>query len=140
MIFNMKSLTGKLGLYQDDISSLPTLDITRYERIFKIHTASKDDKQFYFYNILNKIEFPDNLQYDLLELYTAPSDEPLTTVSYNLYGDIDSWWLIYLLNKSTIGNSFFLKGGTQVQVIRPALRSMVYESITEATAFGNRHF
>jgi hypothetical protein len=136
----MKGLTGKLGLYQDDISSLPTLDITRYERIFKVHTASKEDKQFYFYNILNKIEFPDNLQYDLLELYTAKSDEPLTTSSYRLYGDIDSWWLIYLLNKSTIGNSFFLKGGTQVQVIRSELRSMVYESITEATAFDNRHF
>ena len=136
----MKSLTGKLGLYQDDISSLPALDITRYERIFKVHTASKEDKQFYFYNILNKIEFPDNLQYDLLELYTAKSDEPLTTSSYKLYGDIDSWWLIYLLNKSTIGNSFFLKGGTQVQVIRSELRSMVYESITEATAFDNRHF
>jgi hypothetical protein len=136
----MKSLTGKLGLYQNDVSNLPALDITRYERIFKIHTASKEDKQFYFYNILNKIEFPDNLQYDLLQLYTAPADEPLTTVSYNLYDDIDSWWLIYLLNKTIIGNSFFLKGGTQVQVIQPALRSMVYESITEATAFDNRHF
>mgnify|MGYP001200217381 FL=1 len=105
-----------------------------------MHTANSNDKQFYFYNILNKIEFPNNLQADLLDLYTAKSNEPLTTTSFNIYGDIDSWWLIYLVNKETIGKSFFLEGGTQVSFIKPEFRTLVYNNITEATVFDNRHF
>jgi hypothetical protein len=136
----MKKLTGKLGEYQEDIPALSSLPIERYERIFKVHTAASNDKQFYFYNILNKIEFPDNLQADLLDLYTAKSNEPLTTTSFNIYGDIDSWWLIYLVNKKTIGKSFFLKGGTQVSFIKPEFRTLVYNNITESTVFDNRHF
>lgn len=136
----MKKLTGKLGEYQDDIPALSSLPIERYERIFKVHTANSNDKQFYFYNILNKIEFPNNLQADLLDLYIAKSNEPLTTTSFNIYGDIDSWWLIYLVNKETIGKSFFLEGGTQVSFIKPEFRTLVYNNITEATVFDNRHF
>ena len=138
------SLTGKLGQYQNEVTvtSLSALPLGMYERIFKVYTQAADDtdKQFYFYNILNKIEFPENLQADLLDLYTAKSNEPLTTASFNIYGDIDSWWLIYLVNKKTIGKSFFLKGGTQVSFIKPEFRTLVYNNITESTVFDNRHF
>ena len=51
------SLTGTTGKYQDDIEALEKLPLTRYERIFRIFTQGKDGKQFYFYNILNKLEF-----------------------------------------------------------------------------------
>ncbi len=136
----MNNLTGKLGKYQDDISELPELPITRYERSLKVNTASKDDKEFYIYNILSKIEFPDNIQSDILGVYTAKANEPLTTSSYNIYDDIDSWWLLYLLNKPLIGTAFFVSGGTQLQYILPEFRDLVYNSITRATIFDNRHF
>ena len=60
------SLTGKLGEYLNDLlpgtAGLSALPMARYERIFKLHTAAPtlpiaNDKQFYFYNILNKLEF-----------------------------------------------------------------------------------
>tara|TARA_R110001592_G_scaffold6649_2_gene35810 strand:- start:2174 stop:2584 length:411 start_codon:yes stop_codon:yes gene_type:complete len=136
----MNNLTGKLGKYQDDLSELPELPITRYERSLKVNTTSKDGKEFYIYNILSKIDFPDNLQSDILDLYTAKADEPLTTSSYNIYDDIDSWWLLYLINKPLIGNAFFVSGGTQLQYILPEFRDLVYNSITRATIFDNRHF
>ena len=136
----MKNLTGKLGKYQDDIDQLPELPITRYERSLKVNTVAKEGKEFFTYNILSKIEFPDNIQSDILGLYTASADEPLTTSSYNIYGDIDSWWLLYLANKTTIGNAFFVSGGTQLQYILPDFRDLVYNSITRATIFDNRHF
>ena len=41
------SLTGKTGKYQNDIEELDRLPLTRYERIFKIYTEGKDDKQLY---------------------------------------------------------------------------------------------
>ena len=104
------SLTGTTGKYQDDIEELESLPLTRYERIFRIYTEGKNGKQFYFYNILNKIEFPDNIDPMLLDLYTVQAKEPLTTTSHTLYGDIESWWMIYLLNKPLLKNKFYTKG------------------------------
>jgi len=130
----------KLGQFQDDITELPELPITRYERCLKVNTVSKDDKEFFVYNILSKIEFPNNIQADILGLYTSNADEPLTTTSYNIYEDIDSWWLLYLLNKNTLGNSFFVSGGTQLQYILPEFRDLVYNNITRSTVFDDRHF
>ena len=53
----MSGLTGKLGKYQNEVPSLSSVDFGRYENIFKVYTEPTDGKQFYFYNILNKIEF-----------------------------------------------------------------------------------
>lgn len=136
----MNNLTGKLGKYQDDLDNLPELPITRYERSLKVSTATTEGKEFYIYDILSKIEFPDNIQSDILGLYTAKADQPLTTASYNIYEDIDSWWLLYLLNKQVIGTSFFVSGGTQLKYILPEFRDLVYNNITRATIFDNRHF
>ena len=66
------SLTGKTGEYQDNIEVLPDVPLSRYERIFRVYTEGKDGKQFYFYNLLNKIEFPTNLDPSLL-LYKVGS-------------------------------------------------------------------
>jgi len=136
----MKSITGKLGEYQDNIPSLSSLDIEDYERVFKVHTATNNDKQFYFYNILNKIEFPDNIDSNILGLYTAKSNEPLTTTSYNIYDDIKSWWILYLLNKNILKTQFFVKGGQQLQYILPEYRTFIYSQITNSTVYDNQHF
>jgi len=134
------SLTGTTGKYQDDIEELESLPLTRYERIFRIYTEGKNGKQFYFYNILNKIEFPDNIDPMLLDLYTVKSREPLTTTSHTLYGDIESWWMIYLLNKPLLKNKFYAEGGMQLKYIKKTKRGIIYQQITDTTAFSNRHF
>ena len=84
------SLTGTTGKYQNEIKDLKKRDLSRYERIFKVFTEAKNGKEFYFYNLLNKIEFPKNIDSSLLDTYIVKSREPLTTISYNLYGDIQS--------------------------------------------------
>ena len=134
------SLTGITGKYQNNIEELDRLPLTRYERIFKIYTEGKDDKQFYFYNILNKIEFPDNIDSSILDTYVVNGREPLTTTSYNIYGDIESWWIIYLLNKKAIGNKFYAEGGLQLTYILPNKRGLIYQQITDTTQYDNRHF
>tara|TARA_R100000805_G_C3625887_1_gene135959 strand:+ start:6306 stop:6758 length:453 start_codon:yes stop_codon:yes gene_type:complete len=137
---NKMSLTGTTGKYQNDIEALDRLPLTRYERIFRIYTEGKSNKQFYFYNILNKIEFPDNIDPQLLETYIVKSREPLTTTSHNIYDDIDSWWIIYLLNKPLLNNLFYAEGGMQLKYIKKNERGLIYQQITETTAFSNRHF
>ena len=134
------SLTGTTGKYQNKIKELQKLPLSRYERIFKIFTQGKNGKQFYFYNILNKIEFPDNIDPDLLDTHIVKSREPLTTTSHTLYGDIDSWWMIYLLNKPLLKNKFYAEGGMQLKFIRKNKRGLIYQQITDTTVFSNRHF
>ena len=134
------SLTGKTGQYQNEIGGLKSLSLSRYERIFKLYTEGKQGKQFYFYNILNKIEMPDNIDSSILDTYVVNAKEPLTTTSYNIYGDIDSWWLLYLLNKDLLSKKFYAEPGTQLQYILPNSRQLVYQQITDITIHNNKHF
>ena len=134
------SLTGTTGKYQDQVKELPNLPLSRYERIFKVYTEGKDGKQFYFYNILNRMEFPTNIESNLLDTHVVKSRQALTITSYDIYGDIFSWWIIYLLNKDVIGNSFFAEGGQQLKYILPSKRGLIYQQMTDATIFNNKHF
>tara|TARA_R100000329_G_C7598171_1_gene212154 strand:- start:783 stop:1190 length:408 start_codon:yes stop_codon:yes gene_type:complete len=134
------SLTGTTGKYQDQIKELPKLPLSRYERIFKVYTEGKDGKQFYFYNLLNRIEMPSNINSNLLDTHIVTSRQALTITSYDIYGDIFSWWIIYLLNKDVIGNSFFAEGGQQLKYIIPSKRGLLYQQMTDATVFNNKHF
>lgn len=128
------------GKYQNQITSLSALGVRDYERIFKIFEQSVNDKDFYVYNILNKIEFPEiDAQY--VEYYTTPAKLALTIVSYNIYQDIKSWWIIYLLNKDKFtGAPFYLESGTQVKYILDPIRVLIYQDITNNTILGGRHF
>ena len=127
------SLTGKTGKYQDEVSALPDLPLNRYERIFKLFTEPNNGKEFYFYNILNKMEFPSNIDSSLLDTHIVKGRQALTSTSYDIYGDIFSWWIIYLLNKDVIGNSFFAEGGQQLTYIIPSKRGLIYQQMTNAT-------
>jgi hypothetical protein len=116
------------------------LDIKSYERIFKVYYDSINGKEFPYYNILKKIEIPE-LDSAVIEFHNVQIRQPLTTVSFNVYGDIRSWWIIYLLNKDKFtGVPFWVEGGTQLKVLKTELRTLLYLDITQNTIFGGRHF
>jgi len=128
------------GNYQNEIEALPTLGIKDYERIFKVFQQSVDDKDFYVYNILKKIEFPE-IDGQYIEYKEVFNRTALTILSYQIYGDMKSWWILYLLNKDKFaGAPFYVEGGTQIKYIISALRSKIYQDITNATVFGGRHY
>jgi hypothetical protein len=130
----------KIGKYQDDIQTLPILKISDYERIFKIYSETLDDKEFYYYNMLNKIDISD-LDSEFLAYYDVKSKLPMTTISYNIYNDINMWWLIYILNKNLfIGPPFWINGGVQIKYLKPEYLSLLYLDITKNTILGGRHF
>ena len=91
-------------------------------------------------DILNKIEIPTNIDSNILDTHVVTSRQALTITSYDIYGDIFSWWIIYLLNKDVIGNSFFAEGGQQLTFILPSKRGLLYQQMTDATIFNNKHF
>lgn len=128
------------GEYQNNVPSLSALSVKDYERIFKIFEASTDDKNFFFYNILKKIEFP-VIDSQYIRYYNVKTRMPMTTISYNIYGDIKSWWILYLLNKDKFtGAPFYVEGGVQLAYITDALRGLIYSDITQGTIFGGRHY
>ena len=103
-----------LGKSQNDISDLPPLDFARYENIFKIY---KNENSMYFYNVLNDINVPDNIDKQFYYIIKINRRIPWTTISYEQYGTIDLWWFICLVNK--IQNPvFFVEPGTELKVIR----------------------
>lgn len=129
-----------MGNYQNNIPSLPELSIRDYERIFKVFKQSENDKDFYVYNILNRIDFPEiDTQY--IEYHEVKTKTALTIISYQIYGDIKSWWIIYLLNKDKFtGAPFYVGGGIRLKYIRDSLRTSIYQDITQSTIFAGRHY
>ena len=128
------------GEYRNDVPALSALSLREYERIFKVFKQSLDDKDFYTYNILKKIEFP-VIDSKYIEFYSPPHKMALSIMSWNIYGDMSSWWIIYLLNKEKFDRApFTLDGGVQVKYITDSIRTAIYTDITNATIFGGRHF
>jgi hypothetical protein len=101
---------------QNDINTLPSLESFRYENVFNVY---QNDNTDYFYNILAKTNFPDNIESSYYKTYTIPANNmPYTLISYNLYGTILLWWLICSVNK--IQNPVFtLPAGTQIKYLTP---------------------
>jgi len=127
------------GNYRIDIDDLDPVAITDYERIFKIFSM-EGDKSFYYYNILKKIDFPD-ISTEFLGEKNIQAKTPMTKISFDLYGDIKSWWIVYLLNKDLFdGAPFWVDGGSTIKYILPEYRSLIYNDITRSTIFGGRHF
>ena len=89
-----------IGLSQNLVTALPNLSRTRYENIFKVFKVLKDkDNSYYFYNINNKVMLPENLDDNVYSTIAISRNTAWTTLSYKLYGTIDLWWLIFLINK-----------------------------------------
>lgn len=134
------SLTGKLGKYRTEVTNLSGAKFDRYENIFKVYTQPTNGKQFYFYNILNKIELPENINSNFFDLHTVKGRLPLTTVSYHIYDTIHNWWILYLANKEVLKNQFYVEGGVQLKFIKEEFLPLIFTEITNSTIFGNRHF
>ena len=67
--------------------------------------------------------------------------KPLTTISYDIYGDLRLWWLIFLLNKAVIGsNLFIIPAGVQLKFIKPEFLETVFIQITNLSILNGRHY
>jgi hypothetical protein len=133
------------GQYQNEnaelVDKFGLLDLSSYERLFKLYTTSNNDKEFYFYNILKKISIPENINEEYVSYYAVKANSPMTIVSWNIYEDIKLWWLIYILNEDILkDNLFVVPGGTQLKYILPDFLDVVFEQITNMTVYNGRHY
>jgi|TARA_R100000008_G_scaffold73905_1_gene52482 hypothetical protein len=117
-----------LEQYQNQITDLPNLEEVRYENIFKV---AKSDK-FFFYNIIKKITIPEDLQSDIYYELRINSNKPWTTLSHDVYGTQDLWWLICLVNNifNPIDNPEL---GAVYKIIRPDYVNPILAEIKRLT-------
>lgn len=100
-----------------------------YENIFNAYKLENDNgNQYVFYNILNKVSLPDNIDDSVFKKFSIPGNMPLTTISYRIYKTIHLWWLIMLCNN--IRNPIrLLAPGTVIRTIKPQYLSTVLANI-----------
>ena len=104
---------------QKDISQLPSISRDRYENIFNVYTADKDDSKYYYYNILKKISIDtENIDPNVFKYIQVNRRLPWTSISYQEYKTQYLWWLILLTNN--IVNPVILPEiGDVLRIVRP---------------------
>jgi hypothetical protein len=116
------------GTNRINVKELTDLSRNLYENIFNVQLVDNDNKSFYTYNLLNKVIFPDSLNTAVVEEVTVMGDKPWTTLSFELYGTIELWWTIVLLNKPE--EIFMAKAGTAYKYIKPGVMANVLKQLT----------
>jgi hypothetical protein len=116
------------GSKQNDVTELKSLSNDMYENIFKVNVLDTDITNLYFYNLLNKVIFPENISDEIVDTITLQNDLPWTTLSYKLYGTINLWWTVYLLNKPDY--IFKAKAAIEYKYIKPGAMKAVLQQIT----------
>ena len=87
------------GAKRNQVEELEGLSRNLYENIFNVGLVNNDGKSFYTYNLLNKVIFPETIDSNIIDEITLTGDKPWTMLSFQLYGTIELWWVVYLLNK-----------------------------------------
>lgn len=116
-----------LGEKQNSINILPTLSNTQYPNIFNLYQTANGAQ--YFYNILQSIQFPDNLDNNLFTSLIISRETSWTVISYNAYGTIDLWWLIVLTNN--IQNPLIMPVNTTLKILQPQYVSTVLNQLNQ---------
>ncbi|MEO6584422.1 MAG: hypothetical protein ABIO05_08865 [Ferruginibacter sp.] len=80
---------------QDNIPDLSNLDDYSYENIFSVYERDG----MYFYNLLNTITFPTEINPLLYSNYIVNGNLSWQLLSYKLYGTIKLWWVICAVNQ-----------------------------------------
>ena len=114
-----------VGLFQNQIKDLPTLNVYRYEKIFRMY---KNNGLQYFYNIIQALNLPEDIDETKIYYTVVKQNEPWTMISFKAYKTIELWWLICLLNK--INNPLkFPSTGTAIKLLRPQFLPDIFNEI-----------
>ena len=85
--------------------------------------------------IIKKITIPKDIQSEIFYEIRINSNKPWTTLSNDIYGTQDLWWLICLLNEvyNPINNP---KLGNVYKIIKPDFVSTILKEIKRITTNG----
>ena len=118
----------EIGLYISDIPSYPDIETVSYENFFKLHVSNNE---FAFFNLLKKINIltnTNNADPSFFITYNIDVDIPWVLLSYKIYGTLNLWWLICLVNniQDATKNPVL---GTQIKAIKPQFVGSIVNQI-----------
>tara|TARA_Y100000310_G_C20676403_1_gene813329 strand:+ start:189 stop:557 length:369 start_codon:yes stop_codon:yes gene_type:complete len=117
----------ELNKKRNEISEMSNVSDISYESIFNVY---KDD-DFYGYNILKTVQIPQDIDHDFIEYIRIDGKMAWVTISNNVYGTIQLWWLICVTNK-ILNPVLNPSPGTIIKVIKPEYVADVITSITQS--------
>ena len=86
-----------------------------YENIFNIY---KDEDDFYYFNLLKKVDFPEDLDAEVYDYYKTVPVDTYPYIAYNFYKNVKLWWVICAANQ--IDNPIAQPdAGTILKIIKP---------------------
>jgi hypothetical protein len=122
-----------LGVFRKDLDFLETVPSVSYENIFRMYsTENTEASNFYYFNILNSVYFPDNIPTGSYYTITLNKRLPWTAISYNEYRTTDLWWIIALANK-VYNPVYYPAPGSTLRIIKPEYVKLVFDEITSQT-------
>ena len=80
---------------QNQIKDLTKLKNENFENIFNVYQT---ENGLYYYNLLQTIEFPQNLPPTFFKPYTIAYGDTWPFISFKVYGSPNLWWVILLAN------------------------------------------
>lgn len=112
------STVTEIGLYISEIPTLAEVENVSYENFFKIHIYNDE---FAFFNLLKKINILTNtndIDPTYFTVYNIDIDIPWVILSYRIYGSLNLWWLLCLVNniQDATKNPEL---GTKIKAIKP---------------------
>ena len=111
---------------QSEVADLPSLSEYNIENLY---TVVKDDVDGYYYNILNRLSFPEVPDEQLYSYYIPTGNEGWTTISYKNYGTIKLWWLIADFNRIT-NPIEFPSSVTKLKIPKPLVVRHILDEIS----------
>jgi len=121
-------MNSTLGNFQNKLADLPVLKNLRYENIFRVYTNKNNQ---YYYNLLQSVFMPENLNEEYVYYQSINSKTPWTLISFNAYRTVELWWLICLTNQ--IFNPVkFPDRGTVLKIIKPQYVPNILNEIKQA--------
>lgn len=103
----------------NSIPILRPISNDRYENLFYVYKFFNSGKDFYYYNITNKLNIPQKVDKNTLLSTTFDAKLPLPLASYKLYGTTTLWYIIYILNSNTNKARFFVEPGEEIIYLKP---------------------
>lgn len=115
-----------LNKKHNDIDELFNLSDNRYENIFNMGT----NNNYFFYNIIKTVKFPKELDSSIFDYRIINQKKPYTSVSYDVYGTQNLWWLILLSNNIT-NPVDVITPGTRLKIIKSKFVKDIINTIIE---------
>lgn len=96
-----------------------------YSEIFNIYKIDNIP----YYNILKKVQLPEDKTSELYKTYIIPYNIPWVTLSHLIYGDLTNYWVFFLANQDKKLNPLYAEAGLKIYIIKPEYINLIIDAI-----------